>query len=125
MTIDASVRSFVDPGRRSVRVLVVDDHPIFRRGLIDVINDEPGMMVCGEAANSATAQAGMGIMQVGSAAGVAGGSSTTIDHQALSTHTGMVEDSTGALNIVATVQNTSTSANQSFECETAHLEVVG
>ena len=57
MTVDAGVRSSVDPGRRSVRVLVVDDHPIFRRGLIDVINDEPGMMVCGEAGDSAAAQA--------------------------------------------------------------------
>jgi DNA-binding NarL/FixJ family response regulator len=57
MTIDD--RGHVPPAqaRRSVRVLVVDDHPIFRRGLVDVINDEPGMVVCGEAGTSAAAQA--------------------------------------------------------------------
>ena len=42
---------------RSVRVLVVDDHPIFRRGLIDIINEEPGLAVSGEAATSAAARA--------------------------------------------------------------------
>jgi DNA-binding NarL/FixJ family response regulator len=57
MTGDARVPSFVEPWRRPLRVLVVDDHPIFRRGLIDVINDEPGMMVCGEAEDSAGARA--------------------------------------------------------------------
>jgi DNA-binding NarL/FixJ family response regulator len=34
---------------------VVDDHPIFRQGLIQLINSEPDMMVCGEAGDVATA----------------------------------------------------------------------
>jgi len=41
-------------GRRSssstglLRVLIVDDHPIVRKGLTELINHEPGMTVCGE-----------------------------------------------------------------------------
>lgn len=32
-------------------VLIVDDHPIVRRGLMDVINETVDLMVCGEAAD--------------------------------------------------------------------------
>src|SRR5947208_220517 len=32
-----------------IRVLLVDDHPILRKGLAQLINLEPDMMVCGEA----------------------------------------------------------------------------
>jgi DNA-binding NarL/FixJ family response regulator len=32
-----------------VRVLLVDDHPMIRQGLADLINDEPNMEICGEA----------------------------------------------------------------------------
>ncbi|MBI5684203.1 MAG: response regulator transcription factor [Verrucomicrobia bacterium] len=32
-----------------VRVFVVEDHPMLRRGLVQCINDEPGFTVCGEA----------------------------------------------------------------------------
>jgi DNA-binding NarL/FixJ family response regulator len=31
------------------RVLIVDDHPIVRRGLRSLLGDEPGVVVCGEA----------------------------------------------------------------------------
>ncbi len=39
------------PGIRKgkIRVLLVDDHPVLRRGLAQMINQEPDMMVCGEA----------------------------------------------------------------------------
>jgi DNA-binding NarL/FixJ family response regulator len=33
-----------------VKILVVDDHPIVRHGLTQLINDEPGLTVCGTAA---------------------------------------------------------------------------
>jgi DNA-binding NarL/FixJ family response regulator len=33
------------------RVLIVDDHPIVRRGLSEMINQEPDLEVCGEAAD--------------------------------------------------------------------------
>jgi len=41
------------PGR--VRVLIVDDHPIFRRGLRDLIEEESDLAVCGEAAEAGEA----------------------------------------------------------------------
>ncbi|MCX5659583.1 MAG: response regulator transcription factor [Planctomycetota bacterium] len=37
---------------KDVRILVVDDHSIVRRGLVDVIKREPGMTVCAEAASA-------------------------------------------------------------------------
>jgi len=40
---------------RRARVLIVDDHPIFRRGLRELIADEPDLEVCCEAADSGEA----------------------------------------------------------------------
>jgi DNA-binding NarL/FixJ family response regulator len=37
------------PAARKNRVLVVDDHPIVRQGLALLINQEPDLLVCGEA----------------------------------------------------------------------------
>lgn len=34
------------------RVLVVDDHPLFRKGVVQLLSDEPDLMVCAEASNS-------------------------------------------------------------------------
>jgi hypothetical protein len=34
------------------RILVVDDHPLFRHGIGDLINAEPDLEVCGEADNA-------------------------------------------------------------------------
>ncbi len=34
------------------KVFIVDDHPIVRRGLADLINDEPDLVVCGQAADA-------------------------------------------------------------------------
>ena len=39
-------------GRVRRRILVVDDHPILREGLLQSINREPDLMVCGEAENA-------------------------------------------------------------------------
>src|SRR6266540_2926577 len=35
--------------KAKARVLLVDDHPILRKGLAELINQEPDLMVCGEA----------------------------------------------------------------------------
>lgn len=37
------------PGRDRKGILVVDDHPIVRKGLIQLINDQEDMVACGEA----------------------------------------------------------------------------
>src|SRR4051795_1692835 len=37
------------------RLLVVDDHPIFRLGLVRLLENEPDLSVCGEVANAAEA----------------------------------------------------------------------
>ncbi len=39
------------PGREPLRVLIVDDHALFRRGLHLVLEQEPGMAIVGEAAD--------------------------------------------------------------------------
>ncbi len=38
-----------------VKVLIVDDHPIFRHGLRDLIEEQPDLTVCGEAAEAGEA----------------------------------------------------------------------
>jgi DNA-binding NarL/FixJ family response regulator len=37
------------------RIVIVDDHPLFRKGLEELINSEDGFAVCGEAGNAAEA----------------------------------------------------------------------
>jgi DNA-binding NarL/FixJ family response regulator len=41
--------------RRRRRVLIVEDHPLTRMGLVQVINHEPDLRVCGEAGSTAQA----------------------------------------------------------------------
>lgn len=52
---DSSDRPRDSPGK--TKVLIIDDHPIFREGLRKVINAEPDLAVCGEAASAAEALA--------------------------------------------------------------------
>jgi DNA-binding NarL/FixJ family response regulator len=63
-----SSRNIVPPRRKAglafghkasikTKVLVIDDHPIFREGLRKVINSEPDLTVCGEAEGAAEALA--------------------------------------------------------------------
>lgn len=40
---------------RKIRVFIVDDHPIVRHGLAQVIGQEPDFEICGEAAEASTA----------------------------------------------------------------------
>jgi DNA-binding NarL/FixJ family response regulator len=46
-------------GARKSRVLVVDDHPLVREGLANLINAQHDLMVCAEAGDSAQAMAGI------------------------------------------------------------------
>jgi DNA-binding NarL/FixJ family response regulator len=40
---------------QSVRIVVVDDHPLFRHGLIQLLNSDEGFAVCGEASSAGEA----------------------------------------------------------------------
>ena len=39
----------------AVRIIIVDDHPLFRHGLTQLLNSDDGFCVCGEATNSGEA----------------------------------------------------------------------
>jgi DNA-binding NarL/FixJ family response regulator len=47
------LRGRVPPSPYSLRVAIVDDHPVVRKGLRHLINDEPDMAVCGESDSAA------------------------------------------------------------------------
>ena len=47
------------------RVLIVDDHPMVRHGLSDLIASEPGLDVVGEAATAHEAMAVVDLRQAG------------------------------------------------------------
>ncbi|MHC4662718.1 MAG: response regulator [Planctomycetota bacterium] len=34
------------------KILIVDDHPIFRKGLVRLLNEEPDLLICGEVGNT-------------------------------------------------------------------------
>ena len=38
--------------RKIIRIVVVDDHPLFRHGLVQLLNSEPSFNVCGEASST-------------------------------------------------------------------------
>ncbi|MBN1918080.1 MAG: response regulator transcription factor [Verrucomicrobia bacterium] len=45
-----------DPENSDIRrILIVDDHAVVRRGLVDLVNQEPGLEVCAEAGGAAAA----------------------------------------------------------------------
>ena len=46
-----------------VRVLVVDAHPIVRRGLADALHEEPGFVMCGEAGSASEALMAAGTLR--------------------------------------------------------------
>lgn len=48
-------RKTPSPSAEKKRVLIVDDHPVFRIGIIALINAEPDLHVCGEASSSQSA----------------------------------------------------------------------
>lgn len=42
-----------------IKIFIVEDHPLMRRGIVNVINEESDLIVCGEADNPATALSGV------------------------------------------------------------------
>jgi DNA-binding NarL/FixJ family response regulator len=46
-------------GMRKRRIFIVDDHPLVREGLTNLINGQSDLIVCGEAEDSASAVAGI------------------------------------------------------------------
>ncbi len=52
-----------NPGDRQTRVFIVDDHPIVRQGLTRLINQEPDLLVCGEAEDAPRALAAIQALQ--------------------------------------------------------------
>lgn len=52
---DNNYRPVCAAGSKTIRVLVIDEHPIIRRGIVSVLSEHPSLMVCGEAAGLADA----------------------------------------------------------------------
>jgi len=46
---------------RKYRIFIVDDHPLVREGLSNLINQQDDLVVCGEAEDAAQALAGVGV----------------------------------------------------------------
>src|SRR5437763_13956995 len=42
------------------RIFIVDDHPLVREGLANLINQQPDLVVCGQAGDAAQTLAGIG-----------------------------------------------------------------
>src|SRR3954465_13699240 len=59
--IGATKQSAVEPRKvadeDSIRIVVVDDHPLFRHGLVQLLNSEQSFAVCGEASSAPEAMA--------------------------------------------------------------------
>jgi len=58
-----SLPGTVPGGRPPARLMLVDDHPIVREGLEIRLNQEPGLLVCGTAADAAQAMALVGSLK--------------------------------------------------------------
>ncbi len=54
-------RKTSEEGERKYRIFLVDDHPLVREGLSNLINQQDDLTVCGEAEDAAQALAGIGV----------------------------------------------------------------
>jgi DNA-binding NarL/FixJ family response regulator len=52
--------ALVHPALQKKKVFVIDDHPILRQGMARLINDQPDLMVCGEADSPVEAMKALG-----------------------------------------------------------------
>ncbi len=50
---------------KKIKILIVDDHSIVRKGLMQLINEEPDLVVCAEAENAAQGLEAIEKQQVG------------------------------------------------------------
>jgi DNA-binding NarL/FixJ family response regulator len=50
-----------DKSSQKHRVFIVDDHPLVREGLANLINQQPDLVVCGQAEDAAQTLAGIGV----------------------------------------------------------------
>src|SRR5258707_12246394 len=55
MTTDARALRGSDAAGRPRRLLIVDDHPVFRHGIAQLIGRVPDVTICGEADNARAA----------------------------------------------------------------------
>lgn len=60
---DNTARRAAPSQEEKARLLIIDDHPIFREGLRQVLDAEPGLSVCGEAASAPEALAAAAALQ--------------------------------------------------------------
>lgn len=51
------------PGKKAAQVFLLDDHPIVRQGLAQLINQQAGLEVCGEAASVAEASTALLVLK--------------------------------------------------------------
>src|SRR4051794_35468972 len=58
-TASPNLSSSVSADATGLRIFMVDDHPIFRRGLRYVLAEQPGVSVCGEASTAREALHGV------------------------------------------------------------------